>query len=854
MSLFSDFKKDFYNRIGDGSLFDCGQVNLLKVVLDGLHVRYADKGPVNTPLFGSLGAHKRFLFLRRTKMRLKGEAAKAQALHAQLLQARGKEFLVVDLSGRFVLDDSGRPRSLYYDRVLQALGRSRSFFVLESGKTPQFPFDLHYPRISRWLQQQAMSAEDQTLRQQLRDTYSRISGSGIFSARELANIRVAFQLFFDYYRAWYAIVAALRPRVLVFDQHYHREGLLLAMKRQGVHTVELQHGLIAEEDIFPDAVRGVIRRALFADRILVYGEFLKQRLLKGCEYPEQRIGTIGYYHFESTQEDSALRERLQKFKGADQLLLVTTQTNLHSYFIACVEGLAKDIAAKKLPWKIVVKPHPAEKKGIYDQLEAFDSVKIVDANLEQLFPLSDLHLSIYSTTLFDAIRFGVKSYAVYIPEYGDYVDAMIAAGVAERTEPGTDFLGSYAGSGENLLRRDHYYSTFMPEQFLHELEAHAATQERVACSRCILTTDDDPALELDGEGVCRYCRQYERDVQVKLVAGRPDAAERLKAIVEKIKKEGAGKRYDCILGVSGGVDSTYLAYVAGQQGLRPLLVHFDNGWNSELAVMNIESIAQKLGFDLFTYVIDWEEFRDLQVAFLKASVVDIELLTDHAISAVIHNVAKKYGIRYILSGANIVTEGVLPPHWVHRKSDWLNIRAIHKLYGKRRLKKYPKRTYFDNLRNLLFNKTETVDLLNYVHYDKEQAKATIISGLGWRDYGGKHYESIFTRFYQSYILPTKFGIDKRRAHLSTLICSGQLTRDEALRKMEEPICDPAMMASDKEYVIKKLGLSETEFAQMMELPVRAHTSYPSYINKHWKWQFAFLRFLKPLRTFIKKFR
>lgn len=462
MNTFSDFKKDFYKRIGDGSLFDCGDINLLKVVLDGLRVKYAEKGSVHTPLFDSLFAHKQFLFFRRLKMQLNGEAATAQqALSA--VQSKRYDYLVIDHSGRTGLDADGQQHSLYFDRIVDALD-GQCVVVLESAVKRNFPYDLHFPVVSRWLQLRSMSADDIAFREELRKSFARITEARIFSDAELRNIRAAYQLFFDHYRSWHAVAALLQPKKAILGQHYHREGLLLALKRLGIVSVELQHGLIAEEDVFyvfPAAVRPVIDRALFADTILVYGEFWKQRLLKGCEYPEGRIGIIGYYHFEAQGENLQLRETLEQFKDEGNLLLVTTQTSLHPYFIAYLDWLAKDIRDKELPWKIVVKPHPAEKKGIYDVLTSNDNVCIVEGNLEHLFPLCDLHLSIYSTTLFDAIRFGIKSYALYVSAYGDYVNSMIASGVAERVEGHTNFLAGADGQG-TVLRREHYYADFDP--------------------------------------------------------------------------------------------------------------------------------------------------------------------------------------------------------------------------------------------------------------------------------------------------------------------------------------------------------------------------------------------------------
>ena len=355
------------------------------------------------------------------------------------------------------------------------------------------------------------------------------------------------------------------------------------------------------------------------------------------------------------------------------------------------------------------------------------------------------------------------------------------------------------------------------------------------CTKCILDTNDDPQIEFDSNGVCNYCRHYERALYKNKLSPE-EKARQLEQVVSRIKAEGKGKEYDCVMGISGGVDSTYMAYMAKQLGLRPLVVHYDNGWNSELAVKNIEGIVQKLGFDLFTYVNDWEEFKDLQLSFFKASVIDIELLTDQAIIAVLMKQARDKKVRHILFGNNNATESVLPKSWYHWKIDVLNIEAIHQKFGSVRLRTYPRIGFFERAYYNKFIKTESVFLLDLLDYVKEDAKKLIAEKLGWRDYGGKHYESIFTRFYQAYYLPKKFGIDKRKAHLTSLICSGQLTREEALEQMRLPVYDPQKLQEDKEYVIKKLGLTAHEFEALMQLPPKQHTDYPSYLTSHYRTQ------------------
>ena len=344
------------------------------------------------------------------------------------------------------------------------------------------------------------------------------------------------------------------------------------------------------------------------------------------------------------------------------------------------------------------------------------------------------------------------------------------------------------------------------------------------CSRCVMDTTD-PDISFDENGCCNHCNDFFLFAPLDIPS--PDRSETVVAqAIREIKSRG-NSEYDCIVGLSGGADSSYLAYVAVQRGLRPLAVHLDNGWNSELAIKNIQEIVSKLDIDLFTYVLDWSEFKDLQLAFLRASVVDIEMLTDHAITALLYRQALERGIPSILSGSNFTTEAIMPRSWSHRKSDLRNLRAIHRRFGTVKLERFPTASTLRLQYYGLVRKIQKFTLLDQVGYDKERAIATLGAELGWRYYGGKHYESTFTRFYQSYILPTKFGIDKRRAHLSTLICAGQLDRAAALEELRKPPYNEASVTADKEYVAKKLGLTVAEFDEIMSAPPRSHYDYPT---------------------------
>jgi N-acetyl sugar amidotransferase len=295
-----------------------------------------------------------------------------------------------------------------------------------------------------------------------------------------------------------------------------------------------------------------------------------------------------------------------------------------------------------------------------------------------------------------------------------------------------------------------------------------------------------------------------------------------------MKREGRGRDYDCVIGVSGGVDSTYTAWLVRQLGLRPLAVHLDNGWDSNLAVSNIENCLKALSIDLYTKVLDWDEFRDLQLAFLKASTPDSEIPTDHAILAAVMDKADEIGVRYIVWGVNLGTEGLSIPTWSTGHFDWKYIRSVQERFGHVPLTSFP---HFSiaRLAYLRYVKRQTpVYLLNYVEYTKKEAEETIVRELGYRPYAAKHHESIYTRFFQSYILPRKFGFDKRRLHLACLVVSGQMSRAEALAELEKEVYTDEMARSDRRFVVKKLGLSEEEFDEILALPLKSFWDYPSY--------------------------
>jgi N-acetyl sugar amidotransferase len=373
----------------------------------------------------------------------------------------------------------------------------------------------------------------------------------------------------------------------------------------------------------------------------------------------------------------------------------------------------------------------------------------------------------------------------------------------------------------------------------------AADKAHKACTRCIMDSVADRGITFDGEGLCHHCQRYDELVSARRLRG--DAGrEALRTLVERIKASGRGHEYDCIVGVSGGVDSTYVAWLVKQHGLRPLAVHFDNGWNSELATRNIERVLRNLGIDLHTHVVDWEEFRDLQLAFLRASTPDGEIPTDHAIGALLWKQAASRGIKYIISGMNFATESISVPDWSYGHSDWRFIKDVHRRFGSIKLKTYPHFSLSYLFYANVVRGVRIVSILNYVDYDKEQAMKLLREQLGWKDYGGKHHESIYTRFYQGYILPRKFGVDKRYGHLSDLINAGQLSRVQALAEMRRPPYAEELQQQDLAYVLKKLRLSAERFEEIMRAPVK---SFRDYRN-----QYGAVQFLRNTVNRLRRYR
>jgi len=329
-------------------------------------------------------------------------------------------------------------------------------------------------------------------------------------------------------------------------------------------------------------------------------------------------------------------------------------------------------------------------------------------------------------------------------------------------------------------------------------------------------------IQFDEKGYCSFCSAFLSSIE----KGYTDRSDQLDSFIQAVKHSGKNKKYDCIVGLSGGADSSYALYLAKKYGLRVLAVHMDNGWNSELATNNIETLVNSMEVDLYTHVIDWNEYKRLMQAFFDADVIDIELLYDNAMLAVNYQLASKYGIKYILSGSNSATEGIsMPSNWNWFKYDKKNIKSIAKTQNVK-IKTFPIMGTLNYLYYRLLKKIKWVPFLDYVDYQKNEAMIFLKENYGFKPYPYKHYESVFTRFYQGYILPEKFGVDKRKLHLSTLICSNQLSREEAIDDLKNiPYHSEIELDEDREYFLKKMGWTESDLRDYLDRAEKKHAVY-----------------------------
>lgn len=370
------------------------------------------------------------------------------------------------------------------------------------------------------------------------------------------------------------------------------------------------------------------------------------------------------------------------------------------------------------------------------------------------------------------------------------------------------------------------------------------------CTNCVMDTSDS-AITFDEHGVCDFCNDFYQNIQPTWQDKLKDP-DLLRRTAEQIKAASKGRKYDCIIGMSGGVDSSYLCYVAKElMGLNPLVYTVDTGWNLNVAVENIERIVKALDLDMYTEVVDWNEMKDLQLAFFKSQVPYQDTPQDHAIFAGLYNYAVKHGIQYVLTGANSATECIRSPvEWVYM-NDLKMIRDIHRKFGTRPLKTFPLcgmvkyRVYYP-----IFKGMKRVAPLDMVEYNKEKVKLFLQERFGWQPYENKHYENVFTRFYEGYYLPHKFGYDKRKCYFSNEILAGTMTREEALAELEQPPYDPQQMEEDKAYIAKKLGLTVEEFQTIID---GENKTFRDYRNSWGLIQFGAV-VLRALGVEKKKFR
>jgi N-acetyl sugar amidotransferase len=339
-------------------------------------------------------------------------------------------------------------------------------------------------------------------------------------------------------------------------------------------------------------------------------------------------------------------------------------------------------------------------------------------------------------------------------------------------------------------------------------------------------------ITFDEKGICNYCSDFLKNSGSILEIDTVEQRQKLEALIAAVKKSGKGKKYDCIVGVSGGVDSSWALVQAVKHGLRPLAVHMDNGWNSELAQNNIANLVRALGVDLYTHVIDWEEYKNLMLAFLEADVIDVELLYDNAMFGLNYFQANKYGIKYILSGMNTTSEGMaIPRSWNWHKFDKKNIVEIGKRFRNVKIDTFPAIGTIYFIYSKYVKGIQWVPFPDYFKFNKVDVMKMLEAEYGYKPYPYKHYESIFTRYYQGYLLPIKFNVDKRRVHLGTLVAAGQLSRDLAIRDLEDIAYETqAQLEQDEQYFLKKMGWSKKDLEDYLARPEQPHSAYPS--EKH----------------------
>lgn len=459
---FEEFKQSFYARVNDLSVFDAGEMNLLKTVLDGLKVNYVKRGAVRVILFRSFSGINFYFFLQRLRSAIGGKKSGLKQWVEQLRNSFAKH-LLIDPTGR-TMEQNGTTASFYFGNIIPVISRNNCCIVAEGTKKHASDIDFNIADYNLALAAEFgdLNVADKKLIERLRACYEQIQEAEIFYPEELQNIAVAFQQFFIRYRVWNRIASARKFESALLWPHYHREGCIHALREAGVKIIELQHGLIAPQDIFyvlPEMVKPVSKRALFADEIWVYGAFWKEQLLKGVGYNNEQIKVKGYFPL-AAQPDAQKLSTLQKKFAGKKVILITTQTFLSEYFCAYISFLSTDIANTE--YTIVVKLHPAENVADYSSLNGLPNVEIINENLEILFRIAVMNISIYSTTLFDGLRFNVPGFAIWNERFSDYISFFRDSGVIRVIQPDENPVRLMAG--QQRLSVEHFYEQFDPAQ------------------------------------------------------------------------------------------------------------------------------------------------------------------------------------------------------------------------------------------------------------------------------------------------------------------------------------------------------------------------------------------------------
>ena len=460
---FSEFKKSFYGKTSDLSLYDCGDINLLKVVLDGLKVNYIGRWNIRLPFF-----YPAFLWRAWRGVQRRRHPGGRPATNAKA------RVVLVDLNGRSETSREGVPVSFYFDRLARLLQREDYIHVIESTKSKGYPHDIALRGYDA-LQFRPLNAYERQLRRQLLQTYARIKRSRKFDRAELKNIRIAIQSFFNQFKIWNELLSSLPSlRVALVQQHYHHEGLLLALRVNKIRAYEIQHGLIAASDIFyvfPKTVAAIRKKALFPDKILVYGEYWKQVLLKGSEFVADDIVVLG--DFRAKKPGDTPDPTVAGFISGTKIILVSSQTFMHEQYTGYTKELSLLLEKNYPDWKIVLKLHPNEREESYGALGGHKNVLVTKVTIGQLFPLANIHISVYSTTLYDALGYGLVNFSLQMEGFEDYTRDIVRDGIAHRLGRSEDpIAASLSKKGTSGPARNLVYDDFEKHSaLLHELLA-----------------------------------------------------------------------------------------------------------------------------------------------------------------------------------------------------------------------------------------------------------------------------------------------------------------------------------------------------------------------------------------------